>query len=342
MPFIQTEDIIKRWNPEKNRTLGEKIKAERGRKPIEKTEKWLHQNVNMPMYERGFPWLGAILSGIGKSAVELAIPQGEEDFSAIPFGKFTKGADNRLMSNEVGLLDPIAREQSLQRQNAVQAVREVVQKHKMRQQSLQDGLRTGKYPNTNHGYIGSGSDLGAYDADGVIVKSPRFSPFQEDYYDKVDAKKRRLTKIHENTQRLDPDQAKAVVERDIESARRAHRDESLQRFVMDQDLEYAGLAPETFLVQSKNKTPYIVQEKADKLLASENMSKQDAVASALARRVSEDTALSYSDLTGPNVGLYGDKYKIIDSGNFEGVDPKEALDEARQSWRFIEWLKGKK
>jgi len=340
MPFVQTEEMIKGWTPEKNRVLGEKIKAARGRKPIQKTEKWLHENINMPLYERGFPWLGAVLSGLGTSFAELSIPQGEEDFSAIPFGKFTKGASNQLMSNEVGLLNPIAREQALQRQNAVQAVREAIQKHKTRQQSLKEGLKTGKYPDTNQGYVGAGSDVGAYDADGVIVKSPRFSPFQEDYYDKVDAKKRRLIKTHENVQRLDPEQAKIVADRDIESARRQHRTDALQRFVMDQDLEYAGLAPDTFMVQPKNKIPYIVQEKADKLLAHENMSTQDRVAKDLARRVSEDTALSYSDLTGPNVGLYGDKYKIIDSGNFEGVDPNEAIDEAKSSWRFIEWLKG--
>lgn len=296
-------------------------KWERGQELRKKLNDMLVTKLALPLYDAGYPTVGSYLTGAINTGADLVLPETNEDLAALPFGSLKRGG--KLMSNAVDLLTPEMRDRIMQRQNAIQAVREAIQKHKGGKAKL-----------------GAGSDMGAYDAEGVIVKSPRFSPFQDDYYDKADAKLRRTSKVMENVQRLDPEQAKIVAQRDIDAKKRQLANEATQRFVMDQDLEYAGLAPDTFMVKTSNNTPYIVQEKADKILSDENFSdtKFKAIENSLREKIEDNTALSPSDLRPPNIGVFGKDYKVIDSGNFEGISLDEAQDEANSSWRFIQSL----
>lgn len=282
--------------------------GQRGRAAV---NDWMLQNVAMPMYEKGYPQVGAYLTGIANTATDLALPETNEDAAALPFGAFKKGG--KLMSNAVDMLTPEARQQALKRQNAIQAVREAIQK------KPEDAL------------LGKGVDVGVYDAEGVVVKSPALHPDLKDFYS--ESKRSAIDK--------------AVIDRQKKDTEKYFTN----RFVTDLGLEYSDLAPEQLMVKTK-KAPYLVQEKANSILFNDLQSKNvsynqaDEIVEDLTNRIREDSDFIPDDLHSNNIGNFGTvdepDYKVIDSGEFTGYDPQESMEDAPSYWQFIDWLKSKK
>jgi hypothetical protein len=270
------------------------------------------------------------LRAAGKAMADLAIPQSGGDLAVMPFAEI-RGAMGKPLTEaerEAAKAAGLSREEVMpgfMRQNAVEAVREAKKKANMTDRLTTGDLKTeawgGPLKDEEHAKLwgenrplGQGIDMRAYDKDGVVVKSPRFLPGMKGIWDGT----------------ADPRVAKrteAIIESSANNAQtRAARKEILSE---------AGLAPEAFYVETPRKAPYLVVDKAEKTLQDANLppNQRRSIEQELHSRAYDEAMLEPDDLIANpgNVGRYGDKWKIIDTGHFEdGTSPDDL-----SPWRRI-------